>query len=186
MIDSTAIIDEGAIIPDDCLVRPFCHIMAGAEIGANCRLGQNVVLLNGSKIGNSCKIQNNVSLFTGVECEDDVFIGPSVVFTNVINPRAFIERKSEYKKTLVKKGASIGAGSVIVCGNTIGEYAMVGAACLVNKDVKAHALVVGNPMRQIAWVSHAGHKLIFDENNIAICPETGAKYQLINDELNSI
>lgn len=184
MIDASAIIDSGAIVPSDCLVRPYCHIMEGAIIGSNCRLGQNVVLLPGSRLGDRCKIQNNVSLFTGVECEDDVFIGPSVTFTNVKNPRAFIERKKEYKKTIIKKGATIGAGSVLICGVTIGEYAMVGAGSVVSKSIKNYALVVGNPARQIGWVSMYGHRLHFDCNGIAICPESGESYNLKDLENN--
>lgn len=178
MIDSTAIIDEGAIIPKNCLIRQFCHIMKGAVIGEGCRLGQNVVMLPGSKLGKCCKVQNNVSLYTGVQCGDNVFIGPSVVFTNVINPRAFIDRKEEYRNTYIKEGATVGAGSVVVCGNSIGSYAMVGAGTVVTKDIKDFALVVGNPMRQIGWVSKAGHRLVFDKEGRAICPETKEVYNI--------
>lgn len=177
MIDETAIIGEGVYIPEDCMVRPFCNIMAGATIGNKCRLGQNVVMLPGSVLGNGCKVQNNVSLFTGVECGDNVFIGPSVTFTNVINPRAFIERKNEYRKTIINEGATIGAGSVIICGCTIGRYAMIGAGCVVTKDVPDYALVVGNPARQIGWVSKAGHTLEFS-SGCAVCPSTGEVYLL--------
>lgn len=183
MIDNTAIIGDDVFIPDDCFIRPFCNIMSGARIGKGCRLGQNVVMLPGSVLGDRCKVQNNVSLFTGVECSDDVFIGPSVTFTNVINPRAFIERKTEYKKTIVKEGATIGAGAVIICGCVIGRYSMIGAGSVVTKNVPDYSLVAGNPARQIGWVSKHGHTLRF-ESGRATCPETGEVYFLSDLEKN--
>ncbi len=154
----TAVIDEGAIIDEDTQIWHFCHVMPYAVIGKKCNIGQNVFIDNNVKIGNAVKIQNNVSVYNGVIIEDDVFIGPSVVFTNVINPRSFIERKNEFKPTLVKKGASIGANATIVCGIEIGEYAFVAAGAVVTKNVKAHALVMGNPARQTGWVDEEGNK----------------------------
>ena len=177
----TAIIDDGAAIGNNSKIWHFSHVMK-AVIGENCILGQNVFVANNVILGNNVKVQNNVSLYEGVIIEDDVFIGPSAVFTNVINPRSFIERKQEYKKTLVKKGASIGANSTIVCGVTIGEYAFIGAGCVITKDVKAYALMKGNPARQDGWMSKAGHKLIF-ENDVAICTISQEKYKLENDSV---
>jgi len=155
-------------------------------MGDRCNLGQNVVISPGVVLGNNVKIQNNVSVYTGVVCEDDVFLGPSMVFTNVINPRSAVERKNEYKKTIVKKGASIGANATIVCGNNIGEYAMVGAGAVITKEVKPYALVVGNPARQIGWVSEYGHRLQFSTSNTAECPETKQVYQLENGEVKKL
>jgi UDP-2-acetamido-3-amino-2,3-dideoxy-glucuronate N-acetyltransferase len=152
--------------------------MAGSEIGENCNLGQNVVISPGVKLGSNVKVQNNVSIYTGVICEDDVFLGPSMVFTNVINPRSAIIRKDNYNTTIVEKGVSIGANSTIVCGNKIGSYAFIGAGAVVTKDVKPYALVVGNPARQTGWMSEYGHKLIFDPNGLASCPESGQRYKL--------
>jgi UDP-2-acetamido-3-amino-2,3-dideoxy-glucuronate N-acetyltransferase len=152
--------------------------MGSAIIGDNCNIGQNVFIADGVKIGNNNKVQNNVSIYTGVECEDDVFMGPSMVFTNVINPRSAVIRKEEYKRTLIKKGASIGANATIICGNEIGHYAMIGAGAVVTKNVKDFELLVGNPARQIGWVSERGNKLQFDENGIALCKETSSKYLL--------
>lgn len=176
----SSIIDVGAKIGEHTKIWHFTHIMAHAVIGENCILGQNVFVASRVKIGDGVKIQNNVSIYEGVEIEDDVFVGPSVVFTNVINPRSFIERKNEYKKTIIKKGASIGANATIVCGNTIGKFAMIGAGAVVSKDVPDFALVVGNPARQIAWVSMYGNKLIFNEKNIAYCEEENTTYVLEN------
>jgi UDP-2-acetamido-3-amino-2,3-dideoxy-glucuronate N-acetyltransferase len=180
---ATAVIDEGAIIGNDTNIWHFSHIMPGCEIGERCNIGQNVVILPGVKIGDGVKIQNNVSVYTGVMCEDDVFLGPSMVFTNVINPRSAIERKSEYKKTLVRKGASIGANATIVCGNEIGQYAMIGAGSVITKPVKPYALVVGNPAKQIGWVSEYGHRLVFGERGNAVCEESGQEYYLENENV---
>ena len=176
----TAVIDAGAQIGEGTRIWHFSHVMPTAVIGNKCNIGQNVYIDNNTIIGNNVKIQNNVSVYNGVELEDDVFAGPSMVFTNVINPRSFIERKTEFKKTLVKKGASIGANAVIVCGNTIGEYAFIGAAAVVTKDVPAYALMVGNPAKQMGWVSAYGHRLVFDENGMATCPESKQQYKLAN------
>lgn len=182
----TAVIDAGAQIGAGTKIWHFSHVMPTAVIGNKCNIGQNVYIDNNTRIGNNVKIQNNVSVYNGVELEDDVFAGPSMVFTNVINPRSFIERKTEFKKTLVKKGASIGANAVIVCGNTIGEYAFIGAAAVVTKDVPAYALMVGNPAKQLGWVSAYGHRLAFDENGMATCPESKQQYQLINNTVQLI
>lgn len=177
-VHPTAIIDEGCTIGKDTKIWHFSHIMSNCEIGEQCNLGQNVVVLPGVKLGKNVKVQNNVSLYTGVICEDDVFLGPSMVFTNVINPRSAIVRKSEYKQTLVKKGASIGANATIVCGITIGEFALIGAGAVVTKDIAPYALVMGNPARQTGWVSEYGHKLQFNSHNEATCIESGQKYSL--------
>lgn len=179
----TAIIDEGARIGKNTKIWHFTHIMKNCIIGENCNIGQNVFIAEGVILGNNVKVQNNVSIYTGVICEDDVFLGPSMVFTNVINPRSAIIRKDQYKKTLVKKGATIGANATIVCGVTIGEYAFVGAGAVVTKDVKPYALVVGNPARQIGWMSEYGHRLHFNEEGYAICIESGQKYKLENDQV---
>jgi UDP-2-acetamido-3-amino-2,3-dideoxy-glucuronate N-acetyltransferase len=183
---ATAVIDDGSIIGDGTRIWHFTHIMTGCEIGRNCNLGQNVVVSPGVKLGENVKVQNNVSIYTGVICEDDVFLGPSMVFTNVINPRSAVSRKNEYKKTLVKKGASIGANATIVCGNNIGEYAMIGAGAVVTKPVAPYALVVGNPGRHVGWISEYGHKLQFDEKGLAICPETGEKYRLSSNKVEKL
>ncbi len=175
-VHSTAVVDAGAQIGAGSQVWHFCHIMPQAEIGNDCKLGQNVFVDNNVRIGNGVKIQNNVSLYNGVAIEDGVFVGPSAVFTNVINPRCFIERKHEFKATLVRKGATVGANATIVCGVSIGEFAMIGAGAVVTKDVAAYALVVGNPARQTGWVSEAGHKLNLNVENQAICPETNTAY----------
>jgi UDP-2-acetamido-3-amino-2,3-dideoxy-glucuronate N-acetyltransferase len=171
-------IDEGCTIGKGTKIWHFSHIMPNCKIGERCNIGQNVVISPDVVLGNNVKIQNNVSIYTGVICEDDVFLGPSMVFTNITNPRSTIIRKEEYKKTLVKKGASIGANSTIVCGNTIGSFALIGAGAVVTKDVPNYALVVGNPAKQIGWVSEYGHRLNFDKEGIAICPESGMKYIL--------
>ena len=172
----TAVIDEGCTIGKGTKIWHFTHIMPNSVIGDGCNLGQNVVVSPNVVLGNNVKVQNNVSIYTGVICEDDVFLGPSMVFTNVINPRSAIVRKNEYKVTIVKKGASIGANATIVCGNTIGEYAFVGAGAVVTKNVLPFALVVGNPSKQIGWVSEYGHRLNFDANGKAICEESKEVY----------
>ena len=177
----TAVIDEGSSIGNGTKIWHFSHIMPDCEIGIECNIGQNVVVSPHVKLGRNVKVQNNVSIYTGVECEDDVFLGPSMVFTNVINPRSAVKRRDEYKKTIVKKGASIGANATIICGNDIGQYALIGAGAVVTKEVKAYALVVGNPSKQIGWVSEYGHRLKFDRNGKATCIESQEKYQLIND-----
>ena len=186
MIHSTVFVHESTFVDEGCSIGAhskvwhFSHLMGNSEIGENCNIGQNVFIASGVKIGNGCKIQNNVSLYTGVVCEEDVFLGPSMVFTNVMNPRAFIERKSEYRPTLIKKGASIGANATLVCGNEIGAYAFVAAGAVVTKSVPDFALVAGVPAIQMGWVSKAGQRLNFDASNRAVCPETGEKYELIN------
>jgi len=182
----TAVIDEGCKIGKGTKIWHFTHIMAGAEIGENCNLGQNVVVLSGVKLGNNVKVQNNVSIYAGVICDDDVFLGPSMVFTNVINPRSAIIRKDQYRETIVERGASIGANATIVCGNIIGRYAFIGAGAVVTKDVKPYALVVGNPARQTGWISEFGHKLFFDEKGFAFCTESGERYQLVNGVVSKI
>lgn len=182
----TAIIDEGCTIGNSSKIWHFSHIMPNCTVGEKCNIGQNVVISPDVILGTNVKVQNNVSIYTGVICEDDVFLGPSMVFTNVLNPRSAIIRKSEYKKTIVKKGASIGANATIVCGITIGEYALIGAGAVVTKDIKAYALVIGNPARQTGWVSEYGHKLQFDKNNRAICPESTQEYILNNDSVQRI
>ncbi len=176
-------IDEGCVIGRNTKIWHFSHIMSNCKIGERCNIGQNVVISPDVILGNNVKIQNNVSVYTGVICEDDVFLGPSMVFTNVINPRAFIERKKEYRKTILKKGCSIGANATIVCGCTIGEYALIGAGSVVTKNVKPFALMVGNPAKQIGWVSKNGHRLDFDEQNQAVCPETNEHYQLVENNV---
>ena len=182
----SAIIDEGCTIGCGTKIWHFSHIMSGCTIGRDCNIGQNVVVSPQVVLGNNVKVQNNVSIYTGVQCEDDVFLGPSMVFTNVINPRSAITRKDQYRPTIVQRGASIGANSTIVCGHTIGRYALIGAGAVVTKDVKPYALVIGNPARQTGWVSEYGHKLKFDSNNIAICPESGQRYKLEGGEVSEI
>jgi UDP-2-acetamido-3-amino-2,3-dideoxy-glucuronate N-acetyltransferase len=182
----TAVIDEGCTIGEGVKIWHFSHIMPGCVIGNNCNLGQNVVVSPGVTLGENVKVQNNVSIYTGVICEDDVFLGPSMVFTNVINPRSAIARKDEYKKTIVKKGASIGANATIVCGNNIGEYAFIGAGAVVTKEVPAYALVVGNPSKQIGWISEYGHRLQFDASGKAVCSESNEQYQLINNKVSKV
>lgn len=174
----TAIIDEGASIGEGSKIWHFSHIMSSSTLGAKCNVGQNVVIMPGVKLGTNVKVQNNISIYTGVTCEDDVFLGPSMVFTNVINPRSAIVRKEEYKPTLVKKGASIGANATIVCGVTIGEFAFIGAGAVITKDVLPYEMVYGNPAKHKGWVSEYGHKLEFDKNNIAICKESQQKYSI--------
>ena len=174
----TAVIDDGCKIGRGTKIWHFTHIMTGAVIGENCNLGQNVVVSPEVVLGRNVKVQNNVSIYTGVICEDDVFLGPSMVFTNITNPRSAVIRKDKYERTLVKKGASIGANSTIICGNEIGEFACIGAGSVVTKNVKPYSLVIGNPARHIGWMSEFGHRLHFDDSGIAICPESGVKYQL--------
>jgi UDP-2-acetamido-3-amino-2,3-dideoxy-glucuronate N-acetyltransferase len=176
----TAVVDEGCSIGEGTKIWHFSHIMAGSQIGRQCNIGQNVVISPNVILGDNCKVQNNVSLYTGVICEDDVFLGPSMVFTNVTNPRSAVNRKSEYRTTTVGKGATIGANATIVCGHDIGAFAFIGAGAVVTKTVLPYALVVGNPARQIGWMSEYGHRLEFDESGIAVCPESAARYKLIN------
>ncbi|MBA3646947.1 MAG: N-acetyltransferase [Chitinophagales bacterium] len=182
----TAIIDEGCNIGSNTKIWHFSHIMPGCIIGSNCNIGQNVVISPGVILGNNVKVQNNVSIYTGVICEDDVFLGPSMVFTNVINPRSAIARKDEYKKTVVKRGVSIGANATIICGITIEDFAFIGAGAVVTKNVKSYALITGNPGRRTGWMSEYGHGLKFDENNRAACPESGQTYLLINEEVKKL
>ncbi len=177
----TAVIDEGCRIGNGTRIWHFSHLMKGCVIGENCNLGQNVVVAPDVVLGRNVKVQNNVSIYTGVICEDDVFLGPSVVFTNVINPRSHIVRKSEYKYTRVRRGATIGANATIVCGNEIGEFAFIGAGAVVTRDVPAYALVVGNPGRHAGWMSEYGHRLHFDESGLAECPESHEKYRLTDE-----
>ncbi|HRH70402.1 MAG TPA: acyltransferase [Flavobacteriales bacterium] len=174
----TAVIDEGCTIGEGTRIWHFSHIMTGCSIGPECNIGQNVVISPDVKLGRNVKVQNNVSIYTGVECEDDVFLGPSMVFTNVINPRSAVNRRGEYLRTLVKQGASIGANATIVCGHDIGRYAFIGAGAVVTREVPDHALVVGNPARQTGWMSEYGHKLEFDPDGRAVCPESGQRYKL--------
>ena len=179
-------VDEGCEIGKGTKIWHFSHVMSNCKIGEDCNIGQNVVISPEVVLGRNVKIQNNVSVYTGVVCEDDVFLGPSMVFTNVVNPRSHVSRKSEYKQTIIRKGASIGANATIVCGHEIGEYALIGAGSVVTKDVKPYALMVGNPARKIGWVSAYGEKLHFDENGIAGCPATGEKYQINDGEVKLI
>lgn len=174
----TAVIDEGCFIGRGTKIWHFSHIMAGCRIGENCNIGQNVVISPEVVLGNRVKVQNNVSVYTGVVCGDDVFLGPSCVFTNVINPRSAVNRKNQYAPTRVGKGATIGANATIVCGHDIGEYAFIGAGAVVTKTVPAYALVVGNPARQIGWMSEYGHRLAFDTEGVAVCPESKQRYRL--------
>jgi UDP-2-acetamido-3-amino-2,3-dideoxy-glucuronate N-acetyltransferase len=177
----TAVIDDQVEIGKGTKIWHFCHIMTGCRIGTNCNLGQNVVVSPDVILGNNVKVQNNVSIYTGVICEDDVFLGPSMVFTNVINPRSAVIRRDKYIQTVVEKGATIGANATIVCGNNIGKFAFIGAGAVVTREVKPYALVVGNPSRQIGWMSEFGHRLQFDGEGMAICPESGDKFKLVGD-----
>lgn len=182
----TAVIDENCTIGNGTKIWHFSHIMSNSVIGRNCSLGQNVVVSPDVVLGDNVKVQNNVSIYTGVICEDDVFLGPSMVFTNVINPRSAVVRKSEYKKTLVKKGATIGANATIMCGITLGEYSFIGAGAVVLSDIDNYALMVGNPAKQIGWMSEFGHRLHFNDDKIATCPESGHKYELKNKKVRRI
>jgi len=177
----TAVIDDDVEIGKGTKIWHFCHIMSGCKIGKHCNLGQNVVVSPDVILGNNVKVQNNVSIYTGVICEDDVFLGPSMVFTNVINPRSAVIRRDEYMKTVVEKGATIGANATIVCGNKIGKFSFIGAGAVVTREVKPYALVVGNPSKQIGWMSENGHRLKFDADGMAICPESGDRYKLVGE-----
>ncbi|MBI9052554.1 MAG: N-acetyltransferase [Bacteroidales bacterium] len=182
----TAVIDNDCEIGDGTKIWHFSHVMSHCTIGNDCNIGQNVVVSPEVILGNQVKVQNNVSIYTGVICEDEVFLGPSMVFTNITNPRSGVIRKNQYEKTVVKKGASIGANATIVCGHDIGEYAFIGAGAVVTKNVKPYALIVGNPAKQIGWMSEYGHRLNFNEKGLAICPESKENYQLINNQVNKI
>jgi len=182
----SAVIDEGCKIGKGTKIWHFSHIMTGCEIGENCNIGQNVVVSPQVILGKNVKVQNNVSIYTGVICGEDVFLGPSMVFTNIVNPRSAVIRKNLYVTTIVEKGASIGANSTIICGNKIGRYSFIGAGAVVTKDVKPYALVVGNPAKQTGWMSEFGHKLVFDNNGMAICPESGERYKLENGSVSKI
>ena len=182
----TALIDPGCSIGNGTKIWHFSHIMPNAILGENCNIGQNVVISPGVVLGDNVKVQNNVSIYTGVICEDDVFLGPSMVFTNVSNPRSAVVRRGQYEETIVKQGASIGANATIVCGNNIGEYAFIGAGAVVTKAVKPYALVVGNPSKQIGWMSEYGHRLKFDAQGFATCPESKETYHLVQDQVSKI
>jgi UDP-2-acetamido-3-amino-2,3-dideoxy-glucuronate N-acetyltransferase len=182
----SAVIDEGCEIGEGTRIWHFSHIMPGCKIGRNCNIGQNVVISPDVVLGNNVKVQNNVSIYTGVTCDDDVFLGPSMVFTNVINPRSAVNRKNQYAKTHVGKGASIGANATIVCGHNIGAYAFIGAGAVVTKEVQPYALVVGNPARQTGWMSEYGHKLQFNSLGEAVCAESGEKYVLANGKVKKL
>ena len=182
----TAIIDEGCDIGEGTKIWHFSHLMSNCKLGNNCNIGQNVVISPEVVLGDNVKVQNNVSIYTGVTCEDDVFLGPSMVFTNVINPRSAINRRGEYLKTFVRKGVSIGANATIVCGNDIGKFAFIGAGSVVTKEVPAYALLVGNPAKQIGWMSEFGHRLDFDQKREATCEESGEKYRIENNTVNKI
>jgi UDP-2-acetamido-3-amino-2,3-dideoxy-glucuronate N-acetyltransferase len=182
----SAIIDEGCSIGDGTKIWHFSHIMTNCQVGENCNIGQNVVISPEVVLGKNVKVQNNVSIYTGVICEDDVFLGPSMVFTNVINPRSAVNRKNQYEKTVVKRGASIGANATIICGHDIGRFAFIGAGAVVTKNVLDYALVIGNPARQIGWMSEFGHKLKFDSNSFAFCGESKEKYKLENGKVSKL
>jgi UDP-2-acetamido-3-amino-2,3-dideoxy-glucuronate N-acetyltransferase len=182
----TAVIDGGCTIGRGTRIWHFSHIMKESVIGEGCNIGQNVVISPGVILGNNVKVQNNVSIYTGVICEDDVFLGPSMVFTNIINPRSAVIRRDQYVTTMVRRGASVGANATIVCGNEIGQYSLIGAGAVITKPVKPYALVVGNPGRQTGWVSEYGHKLSFDESGTAVCPESGQRYRLSGGEVTRI
>lgn len=182
----TAVVDAGCTIGKGTKIWHFSHVMSNCVLGENCNLGQNVVVSPDVVLGNNVKVQNNVSIYTGVICEDDVFLGPSMVFTNVMNPRSAINRRGEYLKTVVKKGASIGANATIVCGHDIGEFAFIGAGAVVTKTVAPYALMVGNPARQLGWMSEFGIRLTFDSKGIAVCSESGEKYKLENNQVTKI
>ncbi|MBL0104921.1 MAG: N-acetyltransferase [Bacteroidetes bacterium] len=185
-VHPSAIVDDGAVIGNGTKVWHFTHIMSGAVLGDNCNIGQNVVISSEVRLGKNVKVQNNVSIYTGVTCEDDVFLGPSAVFTNVNNPRSAVVRRNQYLKTNVGKGATIGANATIVCGHNIGEYAFIGAGAVVTKDVPPYALLVGNPAHQLGWMSEYGHRLKFDANGIAVCPESKQEYSLAGNKVKRI
>jgi UDP-2-acetamido-3-amino-2,3-dideoxy-glucuronate N-acetyltransferase len=185
-VHETAVVDYGCNIAEGVKIWHFSHIMPNCTIGEGCNIGQNVVVSPQVILGKNVKVQNNVSIYSGVVCEDDVFLGPSMVFTNILNPRSAVIRRDQYVTTLVKKGASVGANATVVCGNTIGEFALIGAGAVVTKNVPNYALLVGNPAKQIGWVSEYGHRLHFDENNQATCPETNQKYKLTNNEVTRV
>lgn len=182
-VHASSVVDQGVEIGNNTKIWHFCHLMPGCKIGEGCNIGQNVYVDSGVIIGNRVKIQNNVSIYKGVTIEDDVFLGPSMVFTNVINPRSFIERKDEMKTTIVRKGATIGANATILCGTEIGSYALIGAGAVVTKNVPAFALLVGNPAIQKGWVSREGHRLNFGSDNLAVCPATGERYKWQNEKV---
>lgn len=182
-VHESSYVDEGSSIGAGTKIWHFSHVMSGCVIGANCNIGQNVVISPDVELGDNCKIQNNVSVYTGVRCEQDVFLGPSMVFTNVINPRAAVSRKDEYRPTLLKRGCSVGANATIVCGHTLGAYCLIGAGSVVTKDVSDFALMVGNPARRIGWVSRHGEKLLFDEKGVAVCPATGERYRMADNRV---
>jgi len=182
----TAVIDEGCEIGDGTKIWHFSHVMSNCKIGLSCNIGQNVVVSPEVVLGNNVKVQNNVSIYSGVICEDDVFLGPSMVFTNISNPRSGVVRRGQYSKTIVKKGASIGANATIVCGHDIGEFAFIGAGAVVTKDVAPYALLVGNPAKQIGWMSEFGHRLEFNSDGVAVCPESKMKYTLENNKVSKV
>lgn len=179
----TAVIDEGVEIGKGTRIWHFSHLMTGCRLGEGCNLGQNVVVSPDVVLGNNVKVQNNVSIYTGVICEDDVFLGPSMVFTNIVNPRSAVNRRDQYVKTLVKKGATIGANATVICGNSIGRFAFIGAGAVVTRSVDDYALVVGNPAKQTGWMSEYGHRLKFDDKGMAVCPESGEKYKFENNKV---
>ncbi len=185
-VHPSAYVDENCTIGEGTKIWHFSHIMSDSKIGDGCNIGQNVVISPGVTLGNNVKVQNNVSIYTGVVCEDDVFLGPSMVFTNVINPRSAINRRDQYTKTLVGKGASIGANATIVCGHDIGAYAFIGAGAVVTKTIQAYSLVVGNPAKHIGWVSEYGHRLAFDESGLAVCKESKQQYKLEDNKVSRI
>lgn len=182
----TAVIDDGCRIGGGTKIWHFSHVMSGAVIGKKCNLGQNVVVSPDVVLGNNVKVQNNVSIYTGVICEDDVFLGPSMVFTNIVNPRSAVIRRDQYLETRVGRGASIGANATIICGNPIGAWSFIGAGAVVTREVLPYALVIGNPSRQVGWMSEYGHRLEFGEDGIALCPESGEKYALNNNQVKKI
>ncbi len=185
-VHPSAIVDDGCQIGEGTKIWHFSHIMSGCTLGEKCNIGQNVVISPDVVLGNNVKVQNNVSLYTGVTCADDVFLGPSCVFTNVTNPRSAVNRRGQYARTHVGKGASIGANATIVCGHDIGDFAFIGAGSVVTKTIPAYALVVGNPARQMGWMSEYGHRLQFDASGIAVCPESNEKYQLSNNQVTKL
>lgn len=185
-VHESSYVDEGCRIGKGTKIWHFSHVMSGCTIGEDCNIGQNVVISPDVVLGRNCKIQNNVSVYTGVRCEDDVFLGPSMVFTNVLNPRAAVSRKSEYRETILERGASVGANATIVCGHRLGAYCLIGAGSVVTKDVPAYALMVGNPARRIGWVSRHGEKLHFNAEGVAICPATGEHYRLHDGEVSLV